>query len=166
MKKNRMVALGLCFFTGIFGGHHYYLGNWKKGVIYTLTAGGFIVGYVFDTFSILLDKDYVAKYNLKLEDKIKEKEVKRKEFEKIMASNPKVSKTPQTTSYQSEKMVCCPKCGSTQLTANKKGFGLAKGALGVATFGAYGVVTAGIGKNKVIITCLNCGKQFKPGRGK
>lgn len=70
--------------------------------------------------------------------------------------NPKPVKKP--------KEVCCPKCGSTQLTAQKKGFGLLKGAAGVLTFGAYGVVTAGIGKNKIIVTCLSCGKQFKPGK--
>lgn len=65
---------------------------------------------------------------------------------------------------RSNAVACCPKCGSTSLSANKKGFGLLKGAAGVATFGAYGVVTAGIGKNKVIVTCLNCGHQFKPGK--
>jgi ferredoxin-like protein FixX len=58
----------------------------------------------------------------------------------------------------------CPKCGSTSIAANKKGFSLAKGALGVATVGAYGVVAAGHGKNKVLVTCLNCGKQWKPGK--
>lgn len=58
----------------------------------------------------------------------------------------------------------CPKCGSTSITANKKGFSLAKGALGVATVGAYGAIAAGHGKNKVICTCLNCGKQWKPGK--
>ena len=30
--------------------------------------------------------------------------------------------------------------------------------------GPIGVVFAGHGKNKVIVTCLNCGKQFKPGK--
>lgn len=65
---------------------------------------------------------------------------------------------------KSNAVACCPKCGSTSLSANKKGFGLLKGAAGVATFGAYGVVTAGLGKNKVIVTCLNCGHQFKPGK--
>lgn len=105
--------------------------------------------------------------------KEEEKERKRKEFERIMASNPEVSSKPQSTydrnklqsSYtKKDDVVRCPKCGSTSITANKKGFSLAKGAAGVLTFGAYGVLTAGIGKNKIIITCLKCGKQFKPGR--
>lgn len=63
-----------------------------------------------------------------------------------------------------DKIPFCPKCHSTSLTAQKKGFGLLKGAIGVATLGAYGVTAAGIGKNKIILTCLNCGYQFKPGK--
>lgn len=41
---------------------------------------------------------------------------------------------------------------------------MAKGALGVATVGPYGVLAAVHGKNKVIVTCLNCGKQWKAGK--
>lgn len=63
-----------------------------------------------------------------------------------------------------DKVVCCPKCGSTSITANKKGLSLAKGAAGVFVAGAIGVVAAGHGKNKVIITCLNCGHQWKAGK--
>lgn len=63
-----------------------------------------------------------------------------------------------------DKIPFCPKCKSTSLTAQKKGFGLLKGAIGVATVGAYGITAAGIGKNKIILTCLNCGYQFKPGK--
>lgn len=60
--------------------------------------------------------------------------------------------------------VRCPKCGSTSITANKKGFSLTKGAAGVLAAGAIGVVAAGHGKNKVIVTCLNCGHQWKAGK--
>lgn len=63
-----------------------------------------------------------------------------------------------------DKVPFCPKCHSTNLTAQKKGFGLLKGALGVATLGGFGITAAGIGKNKIILTCLNCGYQFKPGK--
>ncbi|MEG0133767.1 MAG: hypothetical protein RR851_14635 [Clostridium sp.] len=80
---------------------------------------------------------------------------------------PKVSYIPSKVSKPIEHgVIHCPKCGGTQLTTQKKGFGLAKGVAGVLTFGAYGLLTAGIGKNKIIITCLKCGKQFKPGKGK
>ena len=43
----------------------------------------------------------------------------------------------------------CPRCGSEQISANKKGWSLTTGL---------------IGSNKIIITCLKCGKQFRPGQ--
>ena len=56
-------------------------------------------------------------------------------------------------------------CGSTQITANKKGFSLGKAiAGGIILTPIAGVATGMLGKNKIIITCLSCGKQFKPGR--
>lgn len=136
-----------------------------------------------------LEKEY-KREEKRIERAIKEeeKERKRKEYERIMASNPEVTiKANTKTSAQKEleykrimtsnptvstvtqsstidNVARCPKCGSTSITANKKGFSLAKGALGVATVGAYGAIAAGHGKNKVICTCLNCGKQWKPGK--
>ncbi|WP_346936019.1 hypothetical protein [Clostridium sp.] len=124
----------------------------------------------------------------------KKKEQERKEYERIMASNPEVTvstkpkattkteykiKTEKELEYERKAELLlrnqylvtkdstvarCPKCGSTSITANKKGFSLAKGALGVATVGAYGAIAAGHGKNKVIVTCLQCGHQWKPGK--
>lgn len=92
--------------------------------------------------------------------KIKTK--KELEYERIMASNPTVSAVTQSSTI--DNVARCPKCGSTSITANKKGFSLVKGALGVATVGAYGAIAAGHGKNKVICTCLKCGHQWKPGK--
>jgi predicted RNA-binding Zn-ribbon protein involved in translation (DUF1610 family) len=57
----------------------------------------------------------------------------------------------------------CPKCGSTQITANKKGFSGKKAVAGAVLTGGIGLLAGTIGSNKVIITCLNCGKEFKPG---
>jgi len=58
----------------------------------------------------------------------------------------------------------CPKCGSTQISANKKGFGLGKAAAGALIAGPIGLAGGLFGSNKVIITCLNCGNQWKPGK--
>jgi DNA-directed RNA polymerase subunit RPC12/RpoP len=44
--------------------------------------------------------------------------------------------------------VKCPKCGSTQLHAEKRG---------------WRMTTGFIGSGKIFITCLKCGKRFKPG---
>ena len=60
----------------------------------------------------------------------------------------------------------CPKCGSTQLTTNEKGFSGGKAVAGAVLTGGIGLLAGFHGKNKVIITCLACGKKFKPGEGK
>ncbi|MBE7510476.1 MAG: hypothetical protein HS118_09800 [Bacteroidia bacterium] len=60
----------------------------------------------------------------------------------------------------------CPKCGSNQLTANKKGFSGAKAVGGAILTGGIGLLAGTLGSNKVKITCLACGKEFKPGEGR
>ncbi|MDF2804855.1 MAG: hypothetical protein K0S61_4760 [Anaerocolumna sp.] len=59
----------------------------------------------------------------------------------------------------------CPKCKSTQIAVNKKGFGAGKAIVGGMIGGvAGGLIGGSMGKNKVIITCLNCGHQWKAGK--
>lgn len=60
----------------------------------------------------------------------------------------------------------CPKCGSTQLTTEQRGYSAGKAAAGVILTGGIGLLAGAIGNSKVVITCLACGKQFKPGEGK
>jgi DNA-directed RNA polymerase subunit RPC12/RpoP len=57
----------------------------------------------------------------------------------------------------------CPKCRSEQITANKKGFSGGKAVAGAVLTGGIGLLAGTIGSKKVIITCLTCGHQFKPG---
>lgn len=71
----------------------------------------------------------------------------------------------QVQHAQSEDEVRCPKCGSTSLSANKKGFGVGKAIVGGVLTGGVGLAAGAIGKNKVEVTCLKCGKQFKAGKG-
>jgi predicted nucleic-acid-binding Zn-ribbon protein len=58
--------------------------------------------------------------------------------------------------------VKCPKCGSKQVSANKKGFSVGKAVGGVVVAGGVGVLAGTIGKDDVIITCLSCGHQWEP----
>jgi hypothetical protein len=46
--------------------------------------------------------------------------------------------------------VRCPKCQSTSVHAGKRGWKMTTGFLG---------------SSKIIITCLQCGHKFKPGKG-
>lgn len=97
---------------------------------------------------------------------IKEKQERKAEMERLRNAGRTVSpyKQPSNQPVQDNNIARCPKCGSTSLSANKKGFSLAKGAVGVATVGVYGAVAAGLGKNKVLVTCLKCGHQWKAGK--
>ena len=65
-----------------------------------------------------------------------------------------------------DKVPYCPKCHSTSLSANKKGFGFVKGALGMGITGGIdiGMIAGGAGANKIVLTCMNCGHKFKPGK--
>lgn len=65
---------------------------------------------------------------------------------------------------QYDKMAKCPRCGSTALSGNKKGYGVGKGLVGAALIGPVGLLAGGLGANKVMATCLNCGYKFKAGR--
>lgn len=57
----------------------------------------------------------------------------------------------------------CPKCGSTQLNADKKGFALGKAIGGGLLFGPVGLLGGVIGSGTIMITCLSCGKQWRAG---
>lgn len=58
-------------------------------------------------------------------------------------------------------IACCPKCGSTSLSANKKGFGVGKAVVGAYIAGPIGLVAGNIHAKKVWVTCLNCGHRWK-----
>lgn len=58
----------------------------------------------------------------------------------------------------------CPRCRSTQVTANQKGFGVGKAAAGAILLGPVGLLAGGIGSKQVKITCLKCGHQWEPGK--
>lgn len=55
----------------------------------------------------------------------------------------------------------CPKCCSTSLSGGKQGFGVGKAVAGAVLLGGVGLLAGGIGANKTVITCLNCGYKFK-----
>lgn len=98
--------------------------------------------------------------------------------ENVLSKPITVKNTPWPTSKPQSKrerikenkqngVACCPKCGSTSLSANKKGFGIGKAVLGASAsmlvpgVGIIGAAAGNIGAKKVWVTCLNCGHRWK-----
>ena len=56
----------------------------------------------------------------------------------------------------------CPRCNSTSLCADKKGFGFGKAIAGALLAGPIGLLAGGIGAKKMKIYCMSCGYEWKP----
>ncbi len=61
-----------------------------------------------------------------------------------------------TTTNATKENVTCPKCGSTQIYADTKGFSGKKACCGALLAGPLGLLCGTHNKNKVQITCLKC----------
>ncbi len=76
----------------------------------------------------------------------------------------KSEQAARLTQYDRDGVVYCPKCYSTSLSTNKKGFGAGKALVGLVALGPIGLAAGAIGSQKVKVTCLNCGHQFWAGK--
>lgn len=83
-----------------------------------------------------------------------------KELQKVSQPRP-LSKRERIKENRANGIACCPKCGSTSLSANKKGFGVGKAVVGAYIAGPIGLVAGNIHAKKVWVTCLNCGHRWK-----
>lgn len=63
---------------------------------------------------------------------------------------------------QHEIPISCPKCGSTQITSNKKGFNVGHALVGGLVTGGVGLVAGLWGSNETRLNCLRCGNRWKP----
>lgn len=96
------------------------------------------------------------------EDKVIRKSIPQSDIEQSSFFN---SKNKIKKTKEDEKVVRCPKCKGTQITAHKKGFGLGKAVVGTVTFGLLaGAGFGAVGKNKIYLSCMHCGHQWKPKR--
>lgn len=80
------------------------------------------------------------------------------------SSTPTLSNSSRKSELDSQGLAYCPKCLSTSLSSNKKGFGIGKAVVGAALTGGIGLMAGNIGAKKVRITCLKCGHQFWAGK--
>ena len=61
-----------------------------------------------------------------------------------------------------EDRVKCPSCGSFQVSAGNKGFGLGKAAAGGILLGPVGLLGGMLGSRKTVISCMQCGFNWSP----
>ena len=153
MKKEKLLVI--CLLTGFFGGHYFAIGKINKGLLYFCTAGLFGIGWIYDIIRIATNDDFIKVIEMQ--------ELKSKENMEIAKAKER-ARVEKVNEYREEGIPYCPKCKSTHLTADKKGFGVGKAAAGAVLAGPYGLLAGGLGSRKVTITCMNCGHQFKPGR--
>lgn len=94
-------------------------------------------------------------------ERFKEQKKKAEEYNKKWDQQAK-----EAEAKKAAQPIKCPKCGSTQIHADKRGFSVGRAAVGtIATLGV-GVVAGAIGKDKIIINCLNCGHKWQAGKTK
>lgn len=62
---------------------------------------------------------------------------------------------------QTEDKVKCPKCASTQIHIDKKGFSGAKGCCGFLACGPLGFLFGQSGSSKLEKHCLKCGNKWQ-----
>lgn len=59
-----------------------------------------------------------------------------------------------------DEKITCPKCGSTNIHIDKKGFGGGKACCGAAACGPLGLLFGTKGANKLRKTCLKCNNSW------
>ena len=57
-EKSRLSALFLCLWFGVFGGHRFYVGKTGTGIVWLLTGGCFLIGYIIDLVLIIVGQFY------------------------------------------------------------------------------------------------------------
>jgi len=50
--NNYSIAWLLLTFLGVFGAHRFYMGKWISGIIYFFTGGLFLIGYLYDLWTL------------------------------------------------------------------------------------------------------------------
>ena len=107
-KYSRKSKILITVFGGWFGLHHYLSKNYKKGVLYTLTCGGFYIGWIIDIVKVLKDKTTSEDVQMKEETPIKN-EVNNNSINDNVTINNEVPIIDLSAEYQKVKTLDMPK---------------------------------------------------------
>lgn len=122
-----------------------------------ISEQGGLAGTDVDNYISSIDED--EKIDLiKTFRKEKQQEIQRQQIQIQPTATPTIK-----TVVENNHLPSCPKCKSKQVTFNKKGFSTGKALTGAVLTGGIGLLAGGIGKNKIILTCLKCGHTWKRG---
>jgi len=58
--------------------------------------------------------------------------------------------------------IICDKCKSTNIIVKKRGISVSSAIGGSLVFGPLGTLAGLIGKNDIVLQCLNCGYKWEP----
>ena len=104
-----------------------------------------------------------AYYKANLQMQQQALQLKHQELEEARRQTKQQQQQLRLQQKQHDDMMRCPYCGSTSLSGNKKGYGIGKGVIGASLFGPLGLIAGNIGASKITVTCMKCGRKFKPG---
>ena len=104
----------------------------------------------------------LAYYKANLQMQQQALQIQQQKLEEVRKQTEQQRQQLRLARKQHDDMMRCPYCGSTSLSGNKKGYGIGKGVAGAALFGPLGLIAGNIGSGKVMITCMKCGRKFRP----
>ncbi len=123
-------------------------------------CGNPFISFVTENELTKEDMDF-AYYKASLEKQQQELLMREQELEEVRRQNAQRQEQLYLQQKQYDDMMKCPRCGSTSLSGNKKGYGVGKGVIGAVVFGPLGLIAGNMGSKKVIVTCMKCGYKFK-----
>jgi len=82
----------------------------------------------------------------------------------VFQTPPAPSEARSKPAIPADDVVRCPKCGSSSVTAFKKGFSGGKSCLGYLLLGPLGFLCGTCGGNKIFSVCMKCGHKWRIGK--